>query len=440
MQIKKWGIAMLMTIVLSKGYSQLKPEDVKTFTLPNQMKFLVVEDFSIPNANMYLFWKVGSRNEYPGITGLSHFFEHMMFNGSKKYGPKQFDKTMEFNGGANNAYTNQNVTVYTDWFPAKAMETIFDLEADRIRDLAIDTQMVESERGVVASEKSTGLENEPKTELWELLFATAYTTHSYRWPVIGYFEDIKNWSKDDLQSYFNTYYSPDNCVVVVSGAVKFDQVKAIAEKYMGSIPKNKPPKPMNLIEPEQKGERRVFVKKDVPTFNLMIGYHVPPTGKADYYALDLLDAILTNGRTSRLYKAVVDSLQLATEISSFTENSFDAALMVVDATGAKDKDPLLLEKTISDQIEKIKTEGVTAEELQKVKNQKLITFYGQIETINGKSNNLGIYEVFFGGYKKMFDAPQEYEKVTIDDIKRVAKTYLKKSNRTVAIMSPQVED
>ena len=156
-----------------------------------------------------------------------------------------------------------------------------------------------------------------------------YTTHSYRWPVIGYFEDIKNWSKEDLESYFKTYYSPNNCVVVVSGAVKFDQVKAMAEKYLGSIPKNKPAKPMNLVEPEQKGERRVFVKKDVPTFNLMMGYHVPPTGTADYYALDLLDAILTNGTSSRLYKAVVDSLQLATEISFHTlSNSFDPTLMI----------------------------------------------------------------------------------------------------------------
>jgi zinc protease len=440
MQIKKWWVTMLMTSLFSSGYSQLKPDDVKTFTLPNEMKFLVVEDFSIPNANMYLFWKVGSRNEYPGITGLSHFFEHMMFNGSKKYGPKQFDKTMEFNGGANNAYTNQNVTVYTDWFPATAMETIFDLEADRIRDLAVDSQMVSSERGVVASEKSTGLENDPKTELYELIYATAYTTHSYRWPVIGYFEDIKNWSKEDLESYFKTYYSPNNCVVVVSGAVKFEQVKALAEKYLGSIPKNKPAKPMNLVEPEQKGERRVFLKKDVPTFNLMIGYHVPATGTADYYALDMLDAILTNGRSSRLYKAVIDSLQLATEISSYIGEGFDADLMLIDATGAKGKDPLILEKAIDDQIERIKTEGITAEELQKIKNQKLISFYRQIETINGKSNSLGSYEVFFGGYQKMFDAPKEYEKVSIDDIKRVAKTYLKKSNRTIGIMSPEVED
>ncbi|RYZ27252.1 MAG: insulinase family protein [Chitinophagaceae bacterium] len=440
MNIKNWCLAVLIFTSVTPGYSQLKPEDVKSFTLPNDMKFLVIEDFSIPNANMYLFWKVGSRNEYPGITGLSHFFEHMMFNGSKKYGPKQFDKTMEFNGGANNAYTSQNLTVYTDWFPAKAMEVIFDLEADRIRDLAIDTQMVESERGVVSSEKSTGLENEPKSELYELMYATAYTTHSYRWPVIGYFEDIKNWSKEDLESYFKTYYSPNNCLVVVSGAVKFDQVKAMAEKYLGNIPKNKQAKPMNLVEPEQKGERRVFVKKDVPTFNMMMSHHLPATGTADYYALDLLDAILTNGRSSRLYKAVIDSLQLATEISSYTDNGFDPSLMLIDATGAKDKDPLLLEKTINDVIEKIKTEGVTAEELQKVKNQKLINFYGQIETINGKSNNIGIYELFFGDYKKMFDAPKEYEKVTLEDIKRVTKTYLKKSNRTVGIMSPLVED
>jgi zinc protease len=141
--------------------AQSKPAGVNTFTLKNGMKFVVMEDNSIPNAAMYLFYKVGSRNEYPGITGLSHFFEHMMFNGSKKFGPKQFDNVMEFNGGRNNAYTTNNVTVYTDWFPASAMETMFDLESDRIANLSIDPKMVQSERGVVASEKSTGLENSP---------------------------------------------------------------------------------------------------------------------------------------------------------------------------------------------------------------------------------------------------------------------------------------
>ena len=440
MLIKKWCSVLLMLTTGISGYGQLGPTDVKTFTLANDMKFLVVEDFSIPNANMYLFWKVGSRNEYPGITGLSHFFEHMMFNGSKKYGPKEFDRTMEFNGGANNAYTTQNVTVYTDWFPASAMETMFDLEGDRIRDLAIDSKMVESERGVVTSEKSTGLENNPTTELSELVYATAFTTHSYRWPVIGYFEDIKSWTKNDLENYFKTYYSPNNCVVVVSGAVKFEQVKALAEKYLGNIPKNAPPKPMNLVEPEQKGERRVYLKKAVPTFNVMMGYHVPATGTEDYYALDLLNAILTNGRSSRLYKAAVDSLQEATNVFAYMPNSLNPTLFMITATGARGKAPDALEATITREIERIRKEGITAEELQKVKNQKLIAFYGQIETINGKSNNLGTYELFFGDYKKMFDAPQAYEKVTADDIKRVANRYLKKSNRTIGIMSPQIED
>src|SRR3970282_2907722 len=137
-------LALLLTLT---GQAQMKADDVKTFTLENGMKFLVVEDFSIPNANMYFFYKVGSRNEYQGITGLSHFFEHMMFNGAKKYGPKLFDQTMEFNGGANNAYTTENVTVYTDWFPASASEIIFDMEADRIASLSIDLKRFESKRG-----------------------------------------------------------------------------------------------------------------------------------------------------------------------------------------------------------------------------------------------------------------------------------------------------
>ena len=149
----------LLLLFCSHSEAQIKASDVNTFTLKNGMKFLVVEDYSIPNANMYLFYKVGSRNEHQGITGLSHFFEHMMFNGAKKYGPKMFDRTMEFNGGANNAYTTENVTVYTDWFPASALDVIFDLESDRIASLSIDPKMVESERGVVLSERSTGLAN-----------------------------------------------------------------------------------------------------------------------------------------------------------------------------------------------------------------------------------------------------------------------------------------
>ena len=421
-------------------FAQTKADDVKSFTLKNGMKFLVLEDNSIPNANMYFFYKVGSRNEHPGITGLSHFFEHMMFNGAKKYGPKLFDRTMEFNGGANNAYTTENVTVYTDWFPASALETIFDLEGDRIATLSIDPKMVDSERGVVTSEKSTGLENSPWNLLSEHINATAFVEHPYHWPVIGYETDIKNWTKEDLETYFRTYYAPNNCVAVVSGNVKLDEVKRLAEKYMAPIPANAPPKPVHLVEPPQMGERRVMVQKEVTTPYMMIAYHVPEAKHKDYYALSILNSILSSGNSSRLYSALVDKKRLATSVFTDYSQSFDPTLFQIYAVTAKEVKEADLEKAVYEELEKIKKEGISDQELQKIKNQKLMEFYSQLETINGKSNNIGTYELFFGDYKKMFDAPAEYSKVTAEDVKRVANEYLKKSNRTVGVLKTNVEE
>jgi zinc protease len=414
--------------------AQMKADDVKTFTLKNGMKFLVIEDNSIPNANMYLFYRVGSRNEYQGITGLSHFFEHMMFNGAKKYGPKEFDRTMEFNGGANNAYTTENVTVYTNWFPSSATETIFDLEGDRIASLSIDPKMVESERGVVLSERSTGLENSPWRLLSESVQATAFQEHPYHWPVIGYEDDMKNWKQSDLERYFRTYYAPNNCVVVISGNIKFDAVKKLAEKYIEPIPAQPEPPKVHTVEPPQTGERRIMVQKDVATPYIYIGYHTPDTKSEDFYALTLLSDILSSGKSSRLYSQLVDKKQLATSAFSEFGPSFDPSLFGLYSVAAKGVKETDLENAMYEEIEKIKKDGINEQELQKVKNQKVMEFYGQVETINGKSNNIGTYEVFFGDYRKMFDAPALYNKVSAEDIKRVANKYFSKTNRTVGIL------
>jgi zinc protease len=423
----------------SAVYAQTKPSDVNSFTLKNGMKFLVMEDNSIPNANMYLFYKVGSRNEYPGITGLSHFFEHMMFNGAKKYGPKKFDNTMEFNGGANNAYTSQNVTVYTDWFPTSSMETIFDLESDRIGNLTIDPKMVQSERGVVSSEKSTGLENSPWEQLSELIYSTAYTEHSYHWPVIGYQTDIDSWTKEDLEKYFKTYYAPNNCVVVICGNVKTADVKKLADQYMAAIPAQTPPPVVHLKEPEQLGERRVSFKKELPVPYLLMGYHVPESKDKDYYALSILSDILTSGNSSRLYASIVDKKQIATNVFTDYSESFDPTLFMIYGVVAKASDEMALEKAIDEELEKIKKDGITQKELQKIKNQKLVTLYKQLETINGKANSIGSYEVYFGDYKKLFDAPASFNKVTIEDVQRVAKTYLNKTNRTIGVAKSKLD-
>ena len=439
MFMKKLLFSALLFVSFS-AKAQMKAEDVKTFTLKNGMKFLVVEDNSIPNANMYLFYKVGSRNEYQGITGLSHFFEHMMFNGAKKFGPKMFDRTMELNGGANNAYTTENVTVYTNWFPSSAIEVIFDLEGDRISTLSIDPKMVESERGVVLSERSTSLENSK----WELLSqsvqATAFQEHPYHWPVIGYEDDMKNWKQSDLERYFKTYYAPNNCVTVISGNVKFDEVKRLAEKYIEPISAQPEPPKVMTVEPPQTGERRILVQKDVSTPSVMIAYKIPEAKHESYYALTILSDVLSSGKSSRLYSSLVDKKQIATQVFTNFGESFDPTLFGVYAISAEKVNENDLEKAIYEEIEKIKKEGITENELQKIKNQKLMEFYGQIETINGKSNNIGTYEVFFGDYKKMFDAPSAFNKVTVEDIKNVAKKYFTKSNRTVGVLKANTEE
>ncbi|MEJ1221962.1 M16 family metallopeptidase [Sediminicola sp. 1XM1-17] len=432
--MKRSFLPMFTLLFITLVNGQNKVEDVNSFTLDNGMKILVLEDHSIPNANMYLFWKVGSRNEYTGITGLSHFFEHMMFNGSKKYGPKMFDRTMEAAGGSNNAYTTENLTVYTDWFPTSSMATIFELEADRIANLALDSTMVESERGVVLSERSTGLENSNFRNIMEEVKASAFSAHPYRWSVLGYESDIKNWTLTDLQTYFDTYYAPNNAVVVITGDVKVSQVKQLAQKYFEPIQPQPEPRKIHTIEPPQRGEKRVVVHKKVSTPNLLLAYHVPETKHKDYYALDLLSAILSSGNSSRLYSSLVDEQQLATSIFSYMPESIDPNLFYIYGVANKDVKAEALEEGIIAVLDRITTNGISEQELQKVKNQKLISFYRTLETIDGKSNNLGTYEMYFGDYKKMYSAPSEYEKVTMGDIQRVAKVYFTEENRTVGIL------
>jgi predicted Zn-dependent peptidase len=433
MKIKQSALTLLLGLVFSSAQAT-EAKDIQSFTLKNGMKILVLEDASIPNANSYLFWKVGSRNEHPGITGISHFFEHMMFNGAKKYGPKMFDRTMEAAGGANNAYTTEDLTVYTNWFPANALETILDLEADRIAHLDINAKMVESERGVVASERTTGLENSNFRTIQEELKSVAFMAHPYSWSVIGHESDIKAWTLDDLKRYHKTYYAPNNAVMVVAGDVKFSEVKKLAQQYLEPIPSQPKPEEVRTVEPEQKGERRVYVQKaSVTSPNILLGFHIPASSSPDYYALDLLNSILGEGNSSRLYQGLVDK-ELALDVFSYLPMSFDPNLFYLMAVANPGVKAAELETALIAVINKVAKQGVTQAELDKAKNQKLMQLYRVMETINGKADIIGTYELYFGSYQKLFDAPKNYQTVTPADIQRVAQSYLKKSNRTVAVL------
>jgi len=432
------GLALLITLIGSLNVSvRAQSVEVKTHTLKNGMKILVQEDHTIPNVALYIFYRIGSRNERPGTTGLSHFFEHMMFNGSKKYGPGEFDRTMEAAGGSNNAYTTEDVTVYQDWFPRSALDLIFDLEADRIQYLSFDPKMIQSERGVVASERRTSVDSNNFGLLNEQLQATAFSAHPYQWPVVGWPSDIENWTMDDLKHHFEMGYSPSNATMVVTGDVTADEIFKLAERYIEPIPSHAPPPKVTTREPDQMGERRLVVKKFAQLPILMIAYHIPESASPDYYPLRVLQTILSSGQSSRLYKRMVDKDQLARFIQGGFGFAFDPTLFTITAQPKAGVQPEAVEKAVYEELDRVKDNGVTDEEIQKAKNILLAGFYREMKTINGKANTIGSYEVFFGDYHKLFSAADDYNKVTADAVRAVARKYFSDKNRTVATLVPE---
>jgi zinc protease len=413
---------------------------VTTHTLKNGMKVLVQSDHSIPNVALYIFYRIGSRNEHPGTTGLSHFFEHMMFNGAKKYGPGELDKAEEAHGASNNAYTTRDVTVYQDWFPRSALDLIYDIEADRIRDLTFDPKKIASEREVVASERRLSVDNNNFGVLDEQLWATAFIAHTYQWPVLGWMSDIEHWTMDDLKHHFAMGYSPGNATMVVVGDVSPDEIFQLCEKYIEPIPSHAPPPPVTTLEPEQLGERKLVVHKPAQLPIIMIGYHIPQTNNPDFYALNILRTILFHGESSRMYQRLVDKDQLALDVSSDVDPAFDPTLVIITAQPRQNVDPGACEKAIYEELDKVKSAPISDQELEKAKNNRLVEFYQQMQTINGRANTIGTYEVFMGDYHKLFDAAKNYSAVTKDDVQRVAKQYFGPNNRTVATLLPEQEE
>lgn len=430
--------AILCAILLAAAVASAQQEyPVTTRTLKNGLKVLVQSDHSIPNVALYIFYRIGSRNERPGTTGLSHFFEHMMFNGAKKYGPGDLDKVMEANGGANNAYTTRDVTVYQDWFPRSALPLIYDMESDRIRDLSFDPEKVKSEREVVASERRLSVDNENSGVLDEQLWATSFIAHPYQWPVLGWMSDIEHWTMEDLKHHFETGYSPNNATMVVVGDVSAEEIFKLCETYIEPIPTHPPPPTVTTVEPPQIGERRLVVHKAAELPLLMLGYHVPQTNSSDFYALNILRTILFQGESSRMYQRLVDKDQIALDVSSTVEPAFDPTMVEVVAQPKQGVDPQACEKAIYEELEQAASAPISGTELEKAKNIRLVEFYRQMRTINGRANTIGTYEVFFGDYNKLFDAAKNYSAVTKEDVQRVAKAYFGANNRTVATLIPE---
>ena len=412
---------------------------IETHTLANGMKVVLWPDHSIPNLALYTFYRVGSRNERPGITGLSHFFEHMMFLGSKNYGPGEFDRTMEAAGGANNAYTAQDITVYQDWFPSSATSTIFELEADRIAHLAFDSTSVESERGVVASERRRSVEDNNIRALDEENWAAAYKAHPYQWPVIGWMIDIENWKIEDLRAYFRTYYAPNNATLVVVGDFESPAMLALCKKYLEPIPRGPQPPLVTTAEPPQRGERRVALHRQAQVAALIAAYHIPATAHPDHHALRVLETLLLQGESSRLHRRLVERDQLALRVFGGMDYALDPTLFQVFVQVRQDVAPAACETALYEELDRLQQEPPAERELRKAKNQLAANFYRQMQTISGKAQLLGTSDVYFGDPKEILQIVSRYEAVTAADIQRLARESFKQSNRTVSVLVPETE-
>ena len=416
------------------------PREITSFNLPNGLEIIVWPDHDIPNVVLYNFVRAGGRNEYPGITGIAHFFEHMMFNGSETRKQGEFDQEMEAAGGANNAYTSNDLTVYQDWFPRSALETIFELESDRLMRLAIDPDVVETERTTVYSERRLRIDNDNFGRLYEQVRANAYVAHPYQNPVIGWPSDIENWTQQDLEDFFKTYYAPNNLTMVFSGDVTPEEIYLLADQYLSPIPRQHPPPAITTIEPEQQGERRLLVEASAQTPLVHVVFHAGAEGDPETLHLELLLAILAEGSSSRLYQALVEEEQIALDIDAWQSGGFDPGLAYFAMTLTPGGDPLAAEARLLSLLDAVVLEGVTAEELTKARNLRLASFWRSLQTINGKASALGNYEIFTGDYENLFAVPEQLGAATAADLQAVAAKVFRRSNMTVGVLRAPLDE
>jgi zinc protease len=412
---------------------------IRTTTLANGMKVIVWSDRDIPNVALYNWVRVGSRNEAPGITGLAHFFEHMMFNGTSRRAPGEFDRLMEGQGGANNAFTSDDVTVYQDYVPRSALELVFDLEGDRLANLAFDPKVVESERGVVFSERRFNYEDRNPNFLMEQVQATAFIAHPYQIPTIGWPSDIRGWKMEDLQAFYRTHYAPNNCTLVVVGDVSPEEVFALARRHLDPIPRQAPPPPVRTREPEQLGERRLVVERKAQTPLLQFAYKAPAASDPSAPAVNLLMSVLAEGDSSRLHRSLVETQKLAIDVGGYWHEGFDPSLAWFLLTLPEGGDVAALERAFDAEIARVVADGVTEGELRRAKNLAASGFWKSIATIDGKARMLGEYEVIRGDWQQLFVAPARYEAVTREQLQAAAREILQRRKRTVGTLVPPVK-
>jgi len=410
--------------------------EVKEHRLENGLKVLIIETHKAPVATFQVWYRTGSRDEPAGKSGLSHLLEHMMFKGTRRYGPSVFSKIIQKNGGTDNAYTTKDYTVYFELFSSDRITFVFDLEADRMQNLILDPKEVLSERSVVMEERRLRYEDDPQNSLFEEVVAAAYKAHAYQRPVIGWMSDLESIERDDLYKYYKANYSPSNAIIVIVGDVKADQIIEDAKKSFGHIHPGTLKKDIATSEPDQKGERRILLRREAELPYLLIAYHTPVFPHEDSYALNVLSLILAGGKSSRLYKSLVYEKKIALDVDADYDGfNKDPYLFFLDATVCPGKDIDDVEETLNKEIEKIKKSPPSEQEVQKAKNQIEASFIIEQDSIYLEAMKYGMFEIL-GSWKLIDRYLEGMRKVIPEDVTTVAKRYLREDNRIVGILIP----
>jgi len=432
-------IAILPLLILSfLAPSAARAADrVVAATLDNGLRVLLLEDQRSPIVSFQMWYRVGSRNEHRGSTGIAHFLEHLMFKGTPSHGPKEFARLVEQNGGQDNAFTSQDVTSYYVDIAADKLDLVIELEADRMQNLLLDPKEIASEREVVIEERRTRTEDDPSGFLGEEVSSIAFKGHPYGAPIIGWMEDVRRVTPEEIRAFYKTYYVPNNAIVVAVGAFRAADVLEKIKKRFGRIPRGKVPPPLLAVEPVQNGERRVTVKKQAELPIVYMAWHVPNHTSDDSVALEVLSTILAGGRASRLYRDLVYQRQLALEAGGDNAYfSLDPNLFWFWATPMPGQIPEKLETELVAHMERLKTEPVTDEELARAKNQIEAAFVYQEDSIHQRASLLARFELL-GGFALKDSFLAKVRAITPADLTRVARAWFAPERKSVGVLLPK---
>lgn len=419
------------------GQTQIKFD---RFTLDNGLKVILHEDHTTPNVVISVLYHVGSKNEKPDRTGFAHFFEHLMFEGSENIARGEYDKYVSRAGGALNAYTSQDRTYYYEFLPSNYLELGLWLESERMKHASVDSKGIETQRAVVKEERKQRMDNQPYGTLMEQVFVRLFNNHPYKWMPIGSMEHLDAASDEDYKQFYKDFYLPDNAVLTIAGDIDRNAAKQLVEKYFATIPKSTKPIYRPTIKEEPlNGPKRDTVYDRVQLPALIIGHRTPAQGSTDYYAMEMLNTLLSNGNSSRIYRSLVDEKQLAIQAGSFQFPLEDPGLGISYGIANMGVELTDIEKAIIEQIEKVQNEPISDMELKKLQNQIENQFVSQLSSVEGIAENLAVYETHFGDASLINTEINRYLSVTKEDIQRVANLYFNEKNRLVLFWLPKAK-